>query len=334
LRRNSEEIPAHLDTDATSVLLDHQQLAAEEAVASEELSPGFQEDQDADSSESALSVSGQILEEKETIRLASYASKSRHLMQKAQQRLVVLTSLGRLLYLDEQGKVKGCISLQSADFSVSKSSATSINVFSNGKGYPFEFSKSIAAKWVAAITEAHTEQRQHAASSSNLSFADSASSFASTASRSREEEPARAQIPSAPDIIGALPAAPIATMIGLVGSARSEVNAAATVKYRHMLDRDENVMLVAIAEKTRYMRTQRRLLVLTDRPRLFYADAETDKVKGFISLRANDLDAKVVAPDSFVVMCHGKEYPFDLPDANADHWVKMILAARDTTAVQ
>ena len=260
-----------------------------------------------------LLAHGDMLEPGEQVINAAMAPKSK--LTEAHRPLIALTSLPRVLLFDANGQLRCSVYLGVADVDVVMVSRSSIIIVFHGTSHPFEFeTEELTDVWVALIKE-----QVRTASSE-------AQEYTAVAAHEQEVGEATHVVPAA--LAAFAMTAPIATMVELVGSNRPEVNDAATVKYKHMLERDECVVLVAVAEKTRYMRTQRRLLVLTDRPRLFYADADSDKVKGFISLRASDFAVRITAPDSFTVTSHGKEYPFDLPESNADMWVRQIASSR------
>jgi hypothetical protein len=302
----------------------------------------------------ANTMCAHFLEPNEAVRLASFTSEPSRtplLLQRPQRRLLVLTTLHRLFFLDDSKVVRRFVPLRSADLSVSRlEDSRAFTVFAKGERHSFELieeanSSEAREEWVRSIAEAAQQLREMTSTASCTSFASASTSFASNISAapyslsaaggSAATSSQQPQVVAAPASIAAVATAgiPLAAVIELAGSTGADVNAAATLKYKHMLEPDENVVLVSIAGKVRYFRKQRRLVVLTDRPRMFYADAATDVVKGFIPLRSKGLEARLVAPDAFVVALDGKEYPFELPEPNAGLWVRSILSARDGRGV-
>jgi hypothetical protein len=90
------------------------------------------------------------------------------------------------------------------------------------------------------------------------------------------------------------------------------------------LDDGETVVYSSSSTKTRYFRTQSRVLVLTDLPRLMYLSSDTMSVKGSLYLRSEKFAVELVNPAAIRITYKGKDYPFDVEEGTAAAWVERI----------
>ena len=100
--------------------------------------------------------------------------------------------------------------------------------------------------------------------------------------------------------------------------------ASVAAQLKRSIEESESVLFAAKSTKTRYLRTQSRLLILTDLPRLIYVDEETMKVKGSLYIRTRDFSVEHVSSASIRVKFKGKDYPFDVEEGTAEDWVTRI----------
>jgi len=145
--------------------------------------------------------------------------------------------------------------------------------------------------------------------------------FASDEARKKEAEEQEKKESTATAACAAPPAAAVASVDEF---AVTEYNQEATAKWSKHLNKNEKVLFCGQVLKTKGLSTKKRMLLLTDDPRLIYVDQKKDETKGQIPWHP-DLTPTIKASNkAFEIVTPSRKWHLQCCSKNASAWVDAI----------
>jgi len=94
----------------------------------------------------------------------------------------------------------------------------------------------------------------------------------------------------------------------------------ATEKWKQHLNGGEQVVHYGLIEKKRGMSTKKRMLILTDSPRLIYTDPKKDTIMGTIPCEAKDMSLEIKNPKEFIINTPNRKWLLTAIESSSSEW--------------